>query len=165
MRFAVATAVPDGASILPSWCSSMISALSKYGAANSAKRIISTALIAKLGTMMQLLPLNSDRKASMSASLKPVVPTTACTPCIASHGTVTRAESALVKSTTTSQPASASDRRSPVMETPCRLSPTRMWSDRRDQFEVGVERDGRTDRSSHSSPGSDNTDLDLRHTV
>ena len=39
-----------------------------------------------------------------------------------------------------------------------------MWSDRGDQFEVGVERDGGTDRSSHSSPGSDNTDLDLRHT-
>jgi len=96
----------------------MISALSKYGAANSAKRIISTALIAKLATMMQLLPLNSDLNASMSASVKPVVPTTACTPCIANHGTVTRAASAFVKSTTTSQPASASDRNSPVKVSP-----------------------------------------------
>ena len=59
MRCAVLIAVPDGASILSSWCSSMISALSKYGAANSAKRIISTALIAKLETITQLLPLNS----------------------------------------------------------------------------------------------------------
>ena len=101
-----------------SWCSSMISALSKYGAANSANRIISTALIAKLEAMMQLLPLNSSRKPAMSSSLKPVVPTTACTPCIASHGRVTRAASATVKSTTTSQPASASDRRSPVTVTP-----------------------------------------------
>ena len=47
MRCAVVTAVPDGASTLPSWCSSMISAVSKHGAASSAKRIISTALIAK----------------------------------------------------------------------------------------------------------------------
>ena len=49
------TAVPDGASILWSWCSSMISAVSKYGAASSAKRIISTAPMAKLGAITQLL--------------------------------------------------------------------------------------------------------------
>ena len=59
IRCAVATAVPDGASILASWCSSMISAVSKNGAAISAKRIISTALIAKLAAMTQLLPVNS----------------------------------------------------------------------------------------------------------
>ena len=40
----------------------MISAVSKYGAASSAKRIISTALIAKLEATMQLLPVNAARK-------------------------------------------------------------------------------------------------------
>ena len=49
MRCAVAIAVPDGASTFWSWCSSMISAVSKYGAASSANRIISTAPIAKFG--------------------------------------------------------------------------------------------------------------------
>jgi len=39
------------------------------------------------------------------------------------------------------------------------------WSNCRNQFEVWVEHYGRADRSSHSSPGSDNTDLDLRHTA
>ena len=51
MRSAVCIAVPDGASIFWSWCSSMISAVSKYGAASSAKRIISTAPMAKLGAI------------------------------------------------------------------------------------------------------------------
>ena len=51
MRSAVCIAVPDGASIFWSWCSSMISAVSKYGAASSAKRIISTAPIAKFGAI------------------------------------------------------------------------------------------------------------------
>ena len=55
MRSAVSIAVPDGASTFWSWCSSTISAVSKYGAASSAKRIISTAPMAKLGAMMQLL--------------------------------------------------------------------------------------------------------------
>ena len=49
-------AVPDGASTLASWCSSMISAESKYGAASSAKRIMSTAPMAKLGATKQLAP-------------------------------------------------------------------------------------------------------------
>ena len=51
MRSAVSIAVPDGASIFWSWWSSMISAVSKYGAASSAKRIISTAPMAKLGAI------------------------------------------------------------------------------------------------------------------
>ena len=63
IRASGGTAVPDGASIFVSWCSSMISAVSKNGAASSAKRIISTALMAKLAAMMQLLPLNSLRNA------------------------------------------------------------------------------------------------------
>src|SRR3954452_25394472 len=82
----------------------------------------------KFDTIAQLLPLNSARNAAMSSSVNPVVPTTACMPCIASHGTVTRAASATVKSTTTSQPASASDRRSPVTVMPWRVSPTALRS-------------------------------------
>ena len=159
-------AVPDGASILPSWCSSMISALSKYGAASSAKRIINTALIAKLDAITQLLPLNSVRKPSMSASVKPVVPTTACTPCIASHGKVTRAASATVKSTTTSQPASASERSSPVTVTPWRVSPTALRRDGGDELEIGDRAATAAHTStSHPASGPDHTDLDLRHTA
>ncbi len=52
-------AVPEGASSLPSWCSSTISAVSKKGAANSAKRIMSTAPMAKLGATTQLASLAS----------------------------------------------------------------------------------------------------------
>ena len=54
MRSTVCIAVPDGASIFWSWWSSMISAVSKYGAASSAKRIISTAPMAKLGAITAL---------------------------------------------------------------------------------------------------------------
>ena len=53
MRLAVNRAVPEGASTLASWCSSMISAVSNHGAASSAKRIISTAPMAKLGATTQ----------------------------------------------------------------------------------------------------------------
>ena len=55
MRCTVIMAVPDGASTLASWCSSITSAVSKYGAASSAKRIISTAPMAKFGATRQLL--------------------------------------------------------------------------------------------------------------
>ena len=55
IRSAVSIAVPDGASIFWSWCSSMISAVSKYGAASSANRIISTAPIAKFGAIRRWL--------------------------------------------------------------------------------------------------------------
>ena len=64
-------AVPDGASTFPPWCNSMISADSKYGAAISAKCIISTAPIAKFGARMQLLEVNCLRSRSLSLSLKP----------------------------------------------------------------------------------------------
>jgi hypothetical protein len=85
MRSAVRIAVPDGASILASWCSSMISAVSKHGAASSAKRIMRTAPMAKLGARKQLLVVKAARSPSRSASLNPVVPTTACIPCSASQ--------------------------------------------------------------------------------
>ena len=49
MRSTVSIAVPEGASTLASWCSSMISAVSNHGAASSAKRIIKMAPMAKLG--------------------------------------------------------------------------------------------------------------------
>ena len=54
-------AVPDGASTFWSWCISMISAVSKKGAAISAKRIIRTAPIAKFGAIRQLLLENELR--------------------------------------------------------------------------------------------------------
>ncbi len=96
----------------------MISAVSKNGAASSAKRIINTALMAKFAATRQLLPVNAPRNASMSSAVRPVVPTTAWMPCNASHGTVTRDASATVKSTTTSQRASASARSSGAMAMP-----------------------------------------------
>ena len=51
MRCAVSIAVPEGASAFWSWCSSMISPLSKYGDASSANRIINTAPMAKFGAI------------------------------------------------------------------------------------------------------------------
>ncbi len=100
-------AVPDGASIFASWCSSMISTVSKYGAANSAKRIMSTALIAKFGTMTAFASdaSKATRTFSTSSALKPLVPTTACTPFFAHHARFSRAASITVKSTATSAPA------------------------------------------------------------
>ncbi len=88
MRSTVAKAVPEGASTLPSWCSSMTSAVSNQGAASSAKRIMSTAPMAKLGATMQLLRVKADRNVSRSASVNPVVPTTAWMPCSAATGQV-----------------------------------------------------------------------------
>ncbi len=49
IRSAVSFAVPDGASSFAAWCSSTISARSMCAAASAAKRIISTAPIAKFG--------------------------------------------------------------------------------------------------------------------
>ena len=58
MPSAVRSEVPDGASRLASWWSSTISALSNHGAASAAKRIISTAPMAKLAATMQLAPVD-----------------------------------------------------------------------------------------------------------
>ena len=95
IRSTVSIAVPDGASTFWSWCSSMISAVSKYGAAISANRIMSTAPIAKFGAITQLLVVNAAAKRSKSSSVKPVVPTTAWMPCSASHRRFSRAASTL----------------------------------------------------------------------
>src|SRR3954451_23391611 len=110
IRWTVSMAVPDGASTFWSWWSSITSALSKYGAASSAKRIMSTAPMAKFGaiTALALEAAKRSRKASRSASPNPVVPTTACTPWSAHQLTFSRAASTTVKSTATSAPASAS---------------------------------------------------------
>ena len=64
MRCTVIMAVPDGASALASWCSSITSAVSKKGDAISAKRIISTAPMAKLGATRQLLRTKCFAKSS-----------------------------------------------------------------------------------------------------
>ncbi len=87
MRWAVSTAVPEGASAFWSWCSSTISTVSKCGAHNSASRIMSTAPIAKFGAMTAFACAlsNSSENSASSSSLKPVVPTTACTPFSAHH--------------------------------------------------------------------------------
>ena len=83
MRSAVAIAVPEGASTLPSWCSSMISAVSKNGAASSLNRISSTAEIEKLAAT-RTWPLSGVAVAAAnvarSSSVKPVVPTTTWMP-------------------------------------------------------------------------------------
>ena len=71
MRCTVIMAVPDGASALASWCSSITSAVSKNGAASSAKRIISTAPMAKFGATRQLLDVKRSRQSSRSAGVKP----------------------------------------------------------------------------------------------
>ena len=114
MRSAVARAVPEGASTLPSWCSSMTSAVSNQGAAISAKRCISTAPMAKLGTIRQALDVKAASSAARSSSPRPLVPTTACTPAAASTPRLARLASATVKSTTTSTPTLS---RSPMSST------------------------------------------------
>ena len=125
MRRAVIIAVPDGASALPSWCSSMISAVSKKGAASSAKRIISTAPMAKLGAMRQLDRVKASRREATSASVKPVVPTTVCTPSAAHQARLARAASRTVKSTATSTPAAAMADGSAATGRPATASPWR----------------------------------------
>ncbi len=110
MRCAVSAAVPDGASIFWLWCSSMISAVSKNGAAISANRIMSTAPTAKFGTIAAFAvdASNNSANSASSASVKPVVPTTACTPWAAHQRMFSRAASSTVKSTATCAPATSS---------------------------------------------------------
>ena len=90
MREAVSIAVPEGASTFASWCSSMISAVSNHGAASAAKWIINTAPIAKFAatTAFACECANSSASSSKSSSVKPVVPTTAWTPCAATPAKV-----------------------------------------------------------------------------
>ena len=85
--------------------------------------------------------------------MSPVVPTTAWMPCIASHGTVVRAASATVKSTTTSAPASAKALSSLATGTPSTRSPVAPGIDRGDELEIGIGGDGPAHRRAHPSPG------------
>ena len=125
MRRTVIIAVPDGASALASWCSSMTSAVSKYGAASSAKRIMRTAPMAKFGAIRQLDRVNADRSAATSSSVKPVVPTTACSPCSPHHGTLTRAASRTVRSSATCTPAASIAAGSSATSIPSTVPPAR----------------------------------------
>ncbi len=108
---AVRSAVPDGASILFAWCSSMISAESKNRAAWAAKRIISTAPTEKFGAMSTRPPgaaASQERTSASRSSPKPEVPTTTVTPCSIHQRRLSITAATCVKSTTTSQPSSGS---------------------------------------------------------
>ena len=59
---AVRAAVPEGASSLPAWWSSTISARSMWREASAAKRIMSTAPIAKLGATNAFAPASRGRR-------------------------------------------------------------------------------------------------------
>ncbi len=105
----------------------MISAVSNHGAASSAKRIINTAPMAKFGAMNAFAALAPNKFviSSRSSSLKPVVPTTACTSCAAHHLRFSRAAATTVKSTLTSVAAliSASGVGAIVRSVPATCSP------------------------------------------
>ena len=164
---AVSIAVPDGASTFWSWWSSMISAVSNHGAASSANRIISTAPMAKFGAMRQLLLVNVLRKASRSASVKPVVPTTAWMPCSAAKARFSREASSTVKSTTTSAPAStsASARRRDVevavdLGGHAQVEAGVLRVDGRDQLELGVGDHRLAHRATHAPGRAEHPDPD-----
>src|SRR5689334_5842261 len=117
IRSAVLAAVPDGASTLFAWCSSIISADSKNLAACAANRIIRTAPTEKFGAIMTRTSgaLSSHPVTVSSRSwLNPDVPTTTFRPWLMHHSRLPRTSPGAVKSTTASQRASA-----------CRSSP---WS-------------------------------------
>jgi hypothetical protein len=108
----------------------MISAVSNHGAASSAKRIISTAPMAKLGAIRQLLLVKAEPNDARSSSVKPVVPTTACTPLAAHHARLPRAASRNVKSTATSASASANASADDAICMPCASSPAKCETSR-----------------------------------
>src|SRR5665213_593118 len=128
MPSAVRRDVPEGASRLASWWSSMISALSNHGAAMAANRIIRTAPMAKLAATMQLAPptdpgTNSSARSSRSSSVNPVVPTTAWMPADAQWARVVLEISREVKSTTTSTSAAERVDTSATTVTPSEAGP------------------------------------------
>ena len=83
----MARAVPDGASFFASLCSSTISARGRYAAASAARRIISTAPIAKFGAKKTAKPRSRPR-ASTGARSAPLVPTTHGTPASSARSNV-----------------------------------------------------------------------------
>src|SRR3954447_16176128 len=88
----------------------MTSTDSKYGAACVAKRIISTAPIAKFATTATPMPGLAASRPRMAARCcsTPLVPTTTCTPCSTQNATLPSTASGRVRSTATSAPASVS---------------------------------------------------------
>ena len=105
MRSAVSMAVPDGASTFWSWWSSMISAVSNQGAASSAKRIMSTAPMAKLGATKQLLLVNISASRSRSSGSQAGGADHRVDAVRGAPGRFSRAASTWVKSTATLAPA------------------------------------------------------------
>ncbi len=95
---AVARAVPEGASFLPSPCSSTISARGRWRAASVASRIIRTAPSAKFGTTSNARP-RSAASAPSGAGSQPLVPTTHGTPCSSAARTFASTATGAVKST------------------------------------------------------------------
>src|SRR5438445_2727856 len=100
-RLAVESAVPDGASSLSAWWSSMISTASKCGAAISARCIITTAPMAKFGATIPPTPLALHAVSSLSTSDvdRPVVPTTGEAPAATAASALCMASDGRVKST------------------------------------------------------------------
>ena len=103
---AVRAAVPDGASSLAGWWYSMISARCMWRDASAAKRIISTAPIAKFGATNALALARLGAAARSASTSKPVVPITTWRPAASTARALSSAASGRVKSTTTSQPSS-----------------------------------------------------------
>src|SRR5581483_5418665 len=110
---AVAFAVPDGASSFVSWWSSTISARSRCRDASAAKRIISTAPIAKFGATKTGSPA-ARAGPSTAAGSQPVVPTTQGSPASSARSTFGTAAAGAVKSTIASASASVATRTCPA---------------------------------------------------
>ena len=112
---AVCRAVPDGASTLSGWCSSITSTDSNQRAARAANAMARTAPSAKFGATSTPTPGRSARwsrtRASESSS-QPVVPTTRWTPASTSACTLPSVADGTVKSTATCAPASTTADRS-----------------------------------------------------
>ena len=159
---AVTSAVPDGASALLSWCSSMISAVSKNGAASSRRRISSTAEIEKLAATRTFPPPAADAawNADRSSSVSPVVPTTAWIPAASDIRDRRARRPATVKSTTTSQPAPANAVTSPAIVDAFDRLAGRAGIDASGELELGVGGDRSANRPAHATPGAVDTDPD-----
>ncbi len=122
--------------------------------------------MAKFGATMQLLAVNRWRSSSSSASPRPVVPTTACTSCIAHQRRLPIAASAAVKSTATCAPASAIARGAARDRDPCRGRLAFVgWIDCRDELERRVAGDRLAHRGAHAPAGPEHphTDRHARH--
>ena len=151
---AVRAAVPLGASSLRSWCSSMISALAMWRAASAAKRIISTAPIAKLGATSTLAPAAVP---SARARLRAAAPgrSRSCRsrrarPRCTHASAFASAVSGCVKSTTTSALARA----------PRRASTAEQRVGAAGELHVLGALDRRADRLAHAPGGAGDGDAD-----